>query len=68
MEYESVELAKKAVSTPIFHMMALFTFHGCKRMDKCLIFQVAELKDEGNWRIGLRVRLMLRRAVCSADI
>ncbi|XP_022744624.1 la-related protein 6B-like isoform X2 [Durio zibethinus] len=35
VEYESVELAEKAV---------------------------AELNDEGNWRIGLRVRLMLRRA------
>ncbi|XP_022767881.1 la-related protein 6B-like [Durio zibethinus] len=35
VEYESVELAEKAV---------------------------AELNDEGNWRSGLRVRLMLRRA------
>ncbi|XVE76661.1 hypothetical protein DITRI_Ditri12bG0191900 [Diplodiscus trichospermus] len=35
VEYESVELAEKAV---------------------------AELNDEGNWRIGLRVRLMLRCA------
>ncbi|XWS43922.1 hypothetical protein CRYUN_Cryun16bG0146100 [Craigia yunnanensis] len=29
---------------------------------------VAELNDEGNWRSGLRVWLMLRRAVCSDDI
>ena len=68
MEYESVELAEKAVSTPISHRMALFTFHGCKQMDKCLILQVAELNDEGSWRIGLSVRLMLRRVVCSDDI
>lgn len=26
--------------------------------------QVAELNEEGNWRSGLRVRLMLRRLVC----
>lgn len=28
------------------------------------VMQVAELNDEGNWRSGLRVRLMHKRMVC----
>lgn len=67
MEYESVEVAEKAVSS-IFHRMALFTFYVCKCVDKCLILQVAELNDERNCRNCLRVRLLLRCVVCSSDI
>lgn len=65
VEYDAVELAEKAVSdfycfflvTP-WLSLPLTSFSLCN-----LVLQVLELNDVDNWRNGLKVHLLLRRAV-----